>query len=307
MSFINDKIVDENEYILQVYPDQTSITVRDLQLAILPIMDEIHRICLKHHIAYGLMAGSALGIYNYGGMIPWDDDMDVFIIRKDWLHFVKVIEDELDDEFYFQCFETDDRYNVLIPSMKVRRHNTYIEESNYLLRNKCTSGDGIFVDITIFDYISENKFQDQLYRTLIRLLVFPLVLLDNLEVNPVGIKKLARRIGENYAWRNRHSRLIGEQIIIPWLPIGKESVFEIADFFPLRLYSFENREYYSFSNMEKILTQWYGPQSLKQWDGTKWIDPLPNHKRKPKHIVDINLDGPFSKIRVEQSEEETSF
>lgn len=76
-------IRDYGEYILKKHEDGTKITTRDLQKVILLMMDEIHRVCVKNDIPYALMAGSALGIYNYHGFIPWDDDIDVFIHRKD--------------------------------------------------------------------------------------------------------------------------------------------------------------------------------------------------------------------------------
>ena len=52
---------------------------------------------------------------------------------------------DLSDDFYFQCFENDKRFNAIMgPTMKIRKKNTYIEEVNFLLKNKCKSGDGIF-------------------------------------------------------------------------------------------------------------------------------------------------------------------
>ena len=78
---MNDRILEKEEYILKDNGKE-KITVRDLQLEVLSIMDEIHRVCEKNNIKYGLMAGSALGIVNYKGFIPWDDDIDVCVERK---------------------------------------------------------------------------------------------------------------------------------------------------------------------------------------------------------------------------------
>ena len=39
------------------------------------------------------------------------------------------------------------------------------------------------------------------------------------------------------------------------------------------------------------MKEWYGPNCLKKWDGSKWIETLPIEKRKPKHIIDINING----------------
>ena len=77
-----DCIEQRDEYVLKELENGKKITVRDLQLELLTIMDEIHRVCTKNNIDYCLMAGSALGICNYKGFIPWDDDIDV-MIKKD--------------------------------------------------------------------------------------------------------------------------------------------------------------------------------------------------------------------------------
>ena len=101
----NNGYIEEKEtYVLQKNKDGSVITVRDLQLEILEIMDEIHRICTKNNIQYALIGGSALGAVNYHGFIPWDDDIDICILRKDWNRFIKVLNKELSNKFYFQCF-----------------------------------------------------------------------------------------------------------------------------------------------------------------------------------------------------------
>ena len=96
----DDRILEKEEYILKELPDGKKITVRDLQLEVLSVMDEIHRVCEKNSIPYFLIAGSALGIVNYKGFIPWDDDMDVSMIRSDYEKLIPILKSELpDDDF----------------------------------------------------------------------------------------------------------------------------------------------------------------------------------------------------------------
>ena len=63
--------------------------------------------------------------------------------------------------------------------------------------------------------------------------------------------------------------------------LGKESINKI----------YALAEVYHCENIEKILKEWYGPNCLKKWDGKKWIETLPVEKRRPKHTVDLNLNG----------------
>ena len=61
----------------------------------LGILLEIDRICKKHGIAYRLDAGTLLGAIRHKGFIPWDDDVDLCFLRKDWERFAAVAKEEL--------------------------------------------------------------------------------------------------------------------------------------------------------------------------------------------------------------------
>lgn len=287
---MKDCIKKDKEYVL-IDNGRKKITVRDLQKEVLTIMDEVHRVCEKNNIKYALIAGSALGIVNYKGFIPWDDDIDICIERKDYKRFIAALKKDLDEHFYFQCFQTDKKYNVLIPNMKIRKRNTYIKEKNFLLKNRCKSGDGIFVDVVIYDSISDNKLIDELYRTSIKLLMPIMVLLDNLHIPTTPLKQLVEWIAEHYSKKNKNSKLTSQTIAIPWEKFLHEPVFLKKDVYPFKLYEFEGRKFYSYNNIEKVLKQWYGNNCLKKWNGKEWEETLPVEKRKPKHTVDLNLKG----------------
>ena len=284
----SDRILEKDDYIIET--KSGSYKVRDLQLEVLSIMDEVDRVCRKNDIKYALMAGSALGIVNYKGFIPWDDDMDVIILRKDWNRFIEALKKDLSDDFYFQCFETDKRYNTIMgPTMKIRKKNTYIEEVNFLLKNRCKSGDGIFLDIIIYDNICENKFIDECARTVVKLVMPFIVLFDNLHINPVLLKKFVVWFSNKYARRYENSKLMSQPVSVPWEKFMHEPVFLKEDILPFKEYEFEGRKFYSYNNIEKILKQWYGPNCLKKWDGEKWVETFPKEKRKPKHAKDIDF------------------
>ena len=287
----NDCIKEREDYVI-CEKNGKQITVRDLQLEVLSIMDEVHRVCEKNNIKYALIAGSALGIVNYKGFIPWDDDIDICVLREDWDKFIDALNKDLSDDFYFQCFENDKRFNAIMgPTMKIRKKNTYIEEVNFLLKNKCKSGDGIFIDALIYDNINENKYIDEANRMVVRILMPLMVFLDNIGINPVLLKRFVRWHAYRYSKRNKNSSRIGNIITEPWVPFLKGRHFDKKDVLPFRLYDFELRKFYSYNNIEKISKENYGPNCLKKWDGEKWVETLPISKRKPKHTVDLNLNG----------------
>jgi lipopolysaccharide cholinephosphotransferase len=58
--------------------------VNALQKAEFEILCEFVRICDELKLTYFLVCGTALGAVKYGGFIPWDDDVDVALPRKDY-------------------------------------------------------------------------------------------------------------------------------------------------------------------------------------------------------------------------------
>jgi len=278
------------EYILKVNENGGKVTVKDLQLEILTIMDEIDRICKKNDIKYCLIAGSALGICNYQGFIPWDDDMDIAINIDDWDKFIEVMKTELNDNFYFDCYEIDKRYNTISgPWMKVRKKGTFIEETNFLLKNRCKRGDGIFIDVIPYGGIAKNKFIDELERTIVKINMLFIVLLDNLHINPIPFKSFVYHFSKQCMKWHKNSKLVSQPVSVPWEKFLKEPVFNKDDVFPVKLYEFEGRHYYSYNNIKDVMKKWYGPNCLKKWNGTEYVETLPEEKQKPKHVKDINL------------------
>ena len=83
-----------------IHLDQENL--RKLQLIELELLIEFDRICRKNNIRYTLTGGTLLGAVRHGGFIPWDDDADVSMLRREYEKFKKVCEIELDDKYYFQ-------------------------------------------------------------------------------------------------------------------------------------------------------------------------------------------------------------
>lgn len=127
--------------------------VLKLQNKILEMMVYIDEFCDEHNIKYFLMGGSALGAMRHGGFIPWDDDLDIFMDRENYLKFIECAKKDLDTKrFYLQCEDTKEHTHFFT---KIRMNNTTCIES---FGPKCKERhQGMFVDIMCLNNAPKSK------------------------------------------------------------------------------------------------------------------------------------------------------
>ena len=85
-------------------------------------------ICEKLKLRYFLVCGSALGAVKYKGSIPWDDDVDVGMPRRDYDVFKKEAQKLLPNGVFLQNYETDPAYPQVFSKLR-DSNTTYIEKS----------------------------------------------------------------------------------------------------------------------------------------------------------------------------------
>ena len=118
---------------------------------------EFNRVCEKYDINYILFSGTAIGAVRHKGFIPWDDDLDVAMLRTDYERFLKVAPNELDSKYYLQA-EFSEHWPLYFS--KLRKNNTTCLEKYHPKDKKMHQG--IYIDIFPVDNASDNKLVRQL-------------------------------------------------------------------------------------------------------------------------------------------------
>lgn len=92
---------------------KTDIQLRTIQRLETNIMKTVVSICEQYGFTYFISGGTYLGAVRHGGFIPWDDDIDLALPRKDYKELLKILSDELPDYYELVTYETKTDYNYL--------------------------------------------------------------------------------------------------------------------------------------------------------------------------------------------------
>lgn len=125
--------------------------LRKVQLTQLEIAKEIKRVCEENGIRFFLNDGTFLGAVRHGGFIPWDDDMDLGMLREDYEKFCRIAPSKLKPDYCLQTWYTEPNYGL--PFGKVMKRNTVYLESKKTRRLR---ENGFYVDIFPFDDVPEE-------------------------------------------------------------------------------------------------------------------------------------------------------
>lgn len=130
----------------------TTEELERLHTELYEILEEIDRVCRKHHIPYFIIGGTAIGALYDQAILPWDDDVDIGMTRKDYNKFLEIAPKELGSSFFLSWIETDPHSPYYFA--KVKKNNTLFVEEMF---KNVSMHPGIFVDIFPFDRIPDNK------------------------------------------------------------------------------------------------------------------------------------------------------
>lgn len=264
--------------------------LKQVQMVMLRVLRIIDSICRKHDIKYWLEGGTLLGAYRHNGFIPWDDDLDIGMLREDYNKFVEIAKIELPEDLFLQDIRTDEGYVNFAAPVKIRHKDSlYVESGDIYFEMK---HQGIFIDIFPFDMISEDSntypkaqkravFLQRIMRALRakkpkkRWLIWrQLSIFYPHKKIPGLIDSTISTIYDNQKLDTETTLLVyGVESSIPNIGLS------YSDMFPLKTISFEGYEFSAPAKTTEYLTKKYGD----------YMSLPPEKDRQPMHMQKLRI------------------
>lgn len=243
-------------------------TLKHLQEVQMMIFKDFIKICEDNNLTYFIYGGSLLGAIRHGGFIPWDDDIDVIMFRKDFDKLNKIMEKNLDKKYDFYNVLNEKTYFYTFARLTLK--GTLFAE---WWANQVDYTPNIFIDIFILDNIPNNRIKRFFHMKssfiLNQLTMYSYIKFDNfsklkkiiqqtayyllklMPISPQYIKKKCVNTFEKY--KNEDCNQVCDFPAVCQMPI-----YDKKDWLPVEKIMFEDIEVNIPNNPDKILTTIYG-------------------------------------------------
>ncbi len=138
------------------------------------VLSDIAKVCEKHHILWFADFGTLLGAVRHGGFIPWDDDLDICMLRDGWLRFREIAGRELPEGYYIPQ-ELHEDYRLQLPVQNSRSISWEKARLEKFHGFPFKTG----VDIFALDYVAPDPEDEDLRRDLTRIVNFAAARIDS--------------------------------------------------------------------------------------------------------------------------------
>lgn len=130
---------------------QKELTLRESQHAALGVLEKVDQICRELGIKYYLMWGTLIGTIRHHGFIPWDDDLDIAMFKKDYDLLKNFFDTHKKgcEPLYIDCYDSNNKCFYNIPRICDSRYLLVFDNINY------TSG--MFIDVYILEGLGNEE------------------------------------------------------------------------------------------------------------------------------------------------------
>ena len=250
---------------LKEYDDETLKHIHDVELMILK---DFIKFCDENNITYFMYAGSLLGTIRHNGFIPWDDDLDVGMLRDEFEKFKKLYSSN--EKYELLSIESEEDYTYFFAKLSLK--NTRFEEK---WASQLGFDIGFNIDIFVLDDLTDNKYKRsyQLKKAFLynRLIIMSKIRLDDLpfvsklishsmyhllnlfKLNPSKLNKRCLNFLNKYSDANAKN-VFDISAMAHEYPL----IYDKSDFKDVEKVKFEDIYVNVPKNYDKILTELYG-------------------------------------------------
>lgn len=267
----------------------------ELQEAILNMMQCVHDICVENGITYYMVGGTMLGAVRHQGFIPWDDDMDIAMPRKDFEKFLSLSKEKIPE---WMEIKKPIENVVNMGYAKVMNRNTTIVEDFKGIRVG-----GIFIDVFPLDGIENNYDRAVSRLKTIKTKTFMFRAKQNLsDTSSIG-RKMMSFIAKifsldtlycNYLTEVQKRDFYNAEYVAN--TVGVYSIKELTkreNFGKPQLYRFNAHMFYGVEKPDEFLRGIYGD----------YMQLPPEEKRVSQHgVVYLNLHQPYIEYKGDRVE-----
>ncbi len=129
----------------------------------LEVLDEVARVCKKYGIQWFADCGTLLGAVRHGGYVPWDDDLDICMLRDDYIKFHKYAVPELPERYVTLTFENEEYWQMI--TRVVNRGGISFEKEELEKYHGFPYAAGI--DVFVLDYVAPDPGEEEVRRKLV--------------------------------------------------------------------------------------------------------------------------------------------
>ena len=243
------------------------ISIPEMKQIQIDILKDVHRFCEENNLHYTLAFGSMLGAIRHKGYIPWDDDIDIALLRPDYEKLVKNYT-SADGKYRLYDYRKDSDYHY--PYAKIADTRTILDE-NVSMKNI-----GVNIDVFPFDYMFDTREEcTRFISTLDRLkklfrvkLVKPgkknvwwkriLIRLSKVVMFPISMRKIVEKEYEKVSVLTNDKAKFVAFALDPRLEGAYRSIYSRNMFEKFLNVPFDGEEFMVTAEYDKWLTQMYG-------------------------------------------------
>jgi len=224
--------------------------LRRAQMRMLEMLDTFVDICDRHNINYWLACGTLLGARRHEGFIPWDDDMDIVVLQKDYNKLLSILQKELPEKFKLQARGIDkDYWNYYA---RIRDTKSVIHQKKP--RNIEYKGiyTGIFIDILPIEPIPSYQLKKKIDTFLYREIYYK---------QSKSIKNAARKAVLPIIrflillMRTYYKYIASTKLYTYAYGVFFYATYNIENFYPVSKILFEGKKYKAPGNVDKYLIE----------------------------------------------------